>query len=232
MEEVSSNYYSNHHWKVQYQGFLGKFTDSYHKKIESERNSNHRFETVLEVGGGTGEHIQYVEHDFSRYYLLDLFVNRDGLKKLMSDHRSKKIEFIEGDARRIPFQDLNFDRVVSTCVLHHISDLEKALEEIRRVCKDGATIDLYVPCDPGMIYRWTRHWTSHRKQKNSMKLSMRRIKYLWAIEHSNHYLGIISLIEEIFSFDRIKIRRYPFRITSWNFSLFSIVSIKVSKSFK
>jgi len=129
----------------------------------------------------------------------------------------------------MPFEGFTFDRILSTCVLHHVSNLEQTLTEIRRVARNGAVVDLYVPCDPGMLYRWIRHRTSHLKQKNIMKLSWAQVKYLWALEHRNHYLGIMSLINGVFDEDEIQVSRFLLPWLSWNLSLFSIVTVQVNK---
>jgi hypothetical protein len=111
--------------------------------------------------------------------------------------------------------------------LHHIPNLESALREIRRVANNGASIDLYVPCDPGMLHRWVRHWVSHYKQKKLMEVNWNKIKFLWATEHRNHYLSIQAICKEVFAEDLLNIERYPFKLASWNFNLFTIIRIKL-----
>jgi ubiquinone/menaquinone biosynthesis C-methylase UbiE len=94
---------------------------------------------------------------------LDISENANGLEKLKLDPWTLRIKFILAYATSIPSGHNLFDRVIVTCVLHHIPNLELALTEIRRVAKPGAQINLYVPCDPGSLYRGVRHWTSHFK---------------------------------------------------------------------
>jgi ubiquinone/menaquinone biosynthesis C-methylase UbiE len=161
---------------------------------------------------------------------LDIAENHEGLKRVALDSRSSQVKFVLADASDVPFEDCTFNRILSTCVLHHVSNLEKTLTEIRRVAKNDALVDLFVPCDPGMLYRWVRHLTSHLKQKKAMELSWAQVKYLWALEHRNHYLGIMFLIKGIFEKDEIQISRFPLPALSWNLSLFSIVTIRVKKS--
>lgn len=226
MSELNSQYYERYYSNLHYKGLLGIFTNGYHKKIENKLDSRSTFTSVLEIGGGGGEHLRYVEHNFSSYILLDIVENKDRLKHLASDPRSKKIKFILADASEMPFSDATFDRVIATCVLHHIPNLETALKEIRRVSKKDATIDLYVPCDPGMLYRWIRHWTSHFKQKRSMGVNWRKVKFLWATEHRNHYLSIQAMCKEIFAENYMAIQRYPLKYASWNFNLFTVIRIR------
>jgi ubiquinone/menaquinone biosynthesis C-methylase UbiE len=227
MSGFKSDYYKKHYPKVHYKGLLGIFTNGYHKKIEKIYNSENTYEQVLEIGGGSGEHVRYIEHEFINYTIIDIVENIEKLSALKSDPRFTKIKFVLADAASLPFEAETFDRVFSTCVLHHITDLESVIREIRRVTKKGGTVDLYVPCDPGMIYRWIRHWTSHYKQKKSMNVDWGQVKFLWAMEHRNHYLSILFVCKEIFKEDNLILERYPLKYSSWNFNLYSIIRIKL-----
>ena len=45
-----------------------------------------------------------------------------------------------GEAEQIPFQDNEFDIILSITAVHHFKDLDKAIEEIKRVSKPEAKI--------------------------------------------------------------------------------------------
>ena len=54
---------------------------------------------------------------------------------------SKRVRFVEGDMRRLPFRDDTFDWIWSSdCVLYHPGDSRPALQEMLRVGKPGATV--------------------------------------------------------------------------------------------
>jgi SAM-dependent methyltransferase len=50
-----------------------------------------------------------------------------------------------GDALALPFPDATFDRVIASEVLEHVSDDQRALDEIFRVLKPGGTLAATVP---------------------------------------------------------------------------------------
>ncbi len=52
------------------------------------------------------------------------------------------VEFLSGDATKLPFSSEDFDTVVSTQVLEYIPDVDAALLEFHRVLKNGGTIAL------------------------------------------------------------------------------------------
>ncbi len=65
-----------------------------------------------------------------------------GQQKLNTKYKkfTSKIEFINGDALKLPFNDNFFDAVTVGFGLRNVNDLTKALEEIKRVLKPGGII--------------------------------------------------------------------------------------------
>ncbi len=72
---------------------------------------------------------------------------------------AEKIEFRQGDARKLPFEDETFDAVTSNYVYHNINgiDRRRLLEETLRVLKKGGTFaihDLLSPSYYGDLETW------------------------------------------------------------------------------
>jgi ubiquinone/menaquinone biosynthesis C-methylase UbiE len=53
-----------------------------------------------------------------------------------------EVEFIEGDAQALPFEDGSFDYVISTFGVMFAPDQEKAASELLRVCRSGGKIGM------------------------------------------------------------------------------------------
>jgi ubiquinone/menaquinone biosynthesis C-methylase UbiE len=53
-----------------------------------------------------------------------------------------EIEFVEGDAQALPFEDASFDYVISTFGAMFAPDQEKAAAELLRVCRPGGKIGM------------------------------------------------------------------------------------------
>lgn len=80
------------------------------------------------------------------------------------------IEYLHGDATQLPFQDEEFDLVVSTQVLEYVPDVNAALVEFHRVLKSGGRVALldtdwdsivwYFP-DRERMERILRVWEEH-----------------------------------------------------------------------
>ncbi|MFA6078119.1 MAG: class I SAM-dependent methyltransferase [Candidatus Omnitrophota bacterium] len=108
---------------------------------------------ALEVGSGSGFNAALLS-SFSRrlvatdlpYYdvnthSLGILVAKDLLSGLAIDNTS--ILSCSGEA--LPFPDNTFDFVYSSSVLEHITDKEKALKEMLRVCKSGGSVIFIIP---------------------------------------------------------------------------------------
>jgi len=55
--------------------------------------------------------------------------------------------FLCGDAQALPFSDRSFNYVVAKDILEHVPNDHQVLDEILRVCKDGAMLLMYLPCE-------------------------------------------------------------------------------------
>ena len=55
------------------------------------------------------------------------------------------LETANGDARRLPFADGSFDRVIASEVMEHIDDDDTAMAELTRVLRPGGTIAVTIP---------------------------------------------------------------------------------------
>jgi len=229
LEEFYEKYYS----ATQYTGAMGVFHDYYHKKLERYHLTNKDL-NILEVGAGFGEHIKFVQLDFDSYTISDLHLDEVHPHLLQNlEHVSlandERIKLVRCDILNLPFQDSTFDRVVITCVLHHVSNLEFDLQEISRVVKNNGHISFYFIGNPGLLYRIIRHYASHKKQSKVMKTSMAHVKYIWSLEHLNHYPGILAKIRWIFKHDETSFNGVLSRFIPYDLSIFKVVEIKIKK---
>ena len=219
-----SKWYSEQYQSCTYcnaAGFSQKFM---HRSIELGHQSDIHFGDVLEIGANRGEHLQYVRHTFDRYFLTDLQIHDHSV---LPDEESRDgIIFQQEDATRLSFRDQSFDRVLCSCVLHHVSDVESTLIELRRVLKNGGHADLFLSSDPGFLFRLGRYLGPVREAK---KLGLDGVKRLVdARDHRNHVASVTRLIRHVFRDDRIVERSYPVRYMSWNMSFWK--TFKISKS--
>ena len=60
-------------------------------------------------------------------------MNADRIKAKVTPELAAILNFVKADAEAIPFSGNFFDRVLSTCLLHHVDDPLQVLLEMRRV---------------------------------------------------------------------------------------------------
>jgi ubiquinone/menaquinone biosynthesis C-methylase UbiE len=178
---------------------------------------------ILELGASSGEHLQFVsiEPAWHSYTCLDIspgISNPDLYKSLVRSNEPiyPRIKFVEASVENIPFHDNSFDLVVTTCLLAHVREPEKALSEIRRVVKPGGQVVIALPADPGILNRLVKKLITFPKMKRMGILSP-NLEY--AREHINGVGNLLEFIKSQFSNDDLKLRYFPFGIKSWNFSL-------------
>jgi ubiquinone/menaquinone biosynthesis C-methylase UbiE len=114
-----------------------------------------------------------------------------------------------------------FDRIILTCVVAHLTEPFKSLQELRRVAKPKGIISIFVSTDPSVLLRVIRKLITNRKMKN---LTV-PYKLYNAIEHRNTPTSIIEMVKWIYSKDTVKIDYYPFKLKSWNLSTHIVINI-------
>jgi phosphatidylethanolamine/phosphatidyl-N-methylethanolamine N-methyltransferase len=190
------------------------------------------FNDVLEVGATHLEHLKYVKHSFTNYYATDINPHEvdaeaEKMIKKLPDNVSVKVKY--ADAMSLPFEDNYFDRTLTTCLFHHLSKPELAMQELLRVTKSGGVISFFLPYDPGVLFNVIRGLTTRRNAKKlHLSGEISSPKLIWALEHRNHVEGIRVLIKEIYKDQELKIRHIPPFIKSSNLGVCEFYDVRKS----
>jgi phosphatidylethanolamine/phosphatidyl-N-methylethanolamine N-methyltransferase len=188
-----------------------------HNLIEKPFKSNYRLE-ILEVGANRGEHLKFVHPDFARYVMTDIRAIEGKLP-----NASECVESQIANVESLPFEDKSFDRVISTCLFHHLENPIVGFEELRRVTKENGKISILIPNDPGIVYRLLRAVTSLR---NARKMNLyREAELIHAIEHRNHYLQLETLLKWVYKNDHVESRSFPFKWRNYNLNAITVFDI-------
>ena len=218
-------FYSNYYEQVLRTGLIGAAQDRTHRAMEKQWKSEDRFETVLEVGSGKGEHFGFVRHSFAKYYETDLRTNNETENStfgLRSVDGGKGLIRENADVMQLHYADHEFDRLIATCLVLHLEKPEKALSEMRRVTKSGGVISILVPCEPGLLLRISRRMLTSRKARQA---GFSGYDLFNARDHINYLSGIDKLIKHVFRSDKIVVSRKPFKLPSWNLNLYFVYTI-------
>lgn len=96
---------------------------------------------ILEVGVGTGLSLSMYPQNVK---VVGIDLSEDMLARARTKVRNEELDHVEAllqmDAQQMSFPDDSFDKVVAMYVASVVPDVEKFVDEIRRVCKPGGTI--------------------------------------------------------------------------------------------
>lgn len=193
-----------------------------HRLLEKDFNQLVFLEKVLEIGAGTGGHIPFVRHIYEEYVLSDSDEKalEVAQKKLVTSN-NPKLRFEQQQAQQLAYPDDSFDRVIAAHVLEHVYQPHLALKEWARVVKNGGTLSILIPTDPGVAWRLGRHF-GPRKDALARGIPY---DYIMAREHVNSCNNLIALIRYYFS-ERTE-RWWPFPIPSMDLNLFYVCHARV-----
>ena len=116
----------------------------------------------LDVGCGTGNYtIEISKNDFE-------IVGIEPSEKMLSEAKTKnqKINWVQGVAENIPFENESFDAVMATLTIHHWQNLEKGFSEIFRVLKKGGTFLIFTSTSEQMKNYWLNHYFPEMMKKS------------------------------------------------------------------
>ena len=102
---------------------------------------------ILDTGCGFGGTIASINQHLANVQLIGLNIDERQLARAREEIKprtSNQIEFVEGDACQIPFEDDSFDVVLAVECIFHFPSRERFFQEARRVLRTGGKLAI---CD-------------------------------------------------------------------------------------
>lgn len=206
MSNLGDWYEHENYERIYYSGVSGWVSREFHKLIERDRTEEYKI--VLEVGSTHGQHLGFVKHKFEEYLLTDIVISPE-LQRL---DNLPKVKVLQMDVTNMDkINSGSVDRLISTCLLHHLQDPELALMEIKRVLNSNGVADILVPNDPSLLWNTGRTLLTFPRAR----LQGWRWRDYWhfvRIDHINHIKNIKRLIllhSEIHALN-LKVEKFPF----------------------
>ena len=111
---------------------------------------------VLEIACGTGRFTVMLADRGADVVGLDISAAmlQRGREKAQRAGVSDRLEFLRGDAGRLPFPDDHFDTVVAMRFFHLADDPEAFLNEMRRVSREQIVFDTFNRFSARSVYNW------------------------------------------------------------------------------
>jgi fatty-acid O-methyltransferase len=92
---------------------------------------------VLEVGCGHGGGASYLVRTLNPASYTGMDLNPVGVEFCRKRHQVAGLDFVEGDAENLPFDDQSFDAVINVESSHLYPRFDRFLEEVARVLRPG-----------------------------------------------------------------------------------------------
>lgn len=97
----------------------------------------------IDLGCGSGRWAQFVSPKVKKLTALDASEKTLSVAKKLLKNQSN-INFLKGDVVNLSIKDHSYDFAYSLGVLHHVKDIERALNEIYRILKPNAPFLIYL----------------------------------------------------------------------------------------
>ncbi len=132
---------------------------------------------VLEVGTGFGTNLSLLLEVFP-----DSTIVTVDPEPSTSSRVTERVHFVQARAERLPFRDDSFDLVSTVSTMHHVTDIQAALGEFRRVLRCTGRL---------VIMDWTPDSKYNPHGRERVARSMEEV-----VSSVDHYVQVIHMEEE------------------------------------
>jgi len=97
---------------------------------------------ILDAGCGCGYGTELILKEFapSQVAAFDVSLEQIGQARQWALRHGLDVDFFVGDVTEIPFPSSTFDSIFVFCMIHHVQDWRRGLQELARVLKPGGAL--------------------------------------------------------------------------------------------
>ncbi|ELZ20308.1 methylase involved in ubiquinone/menaquinone biosynthesis [Halosimplex carlsbadense 2-9-1] len=134
----------------------GRLTDRLEKEAVGEALAPVEGRKILEIACGTGRFSVMLAQQGADVVGLDISAPMlgEGRRKARQAGVDDHLEFLRGDAARLPFPDDHFDSVFAIRFFHLVDEPKRYLRELARVSSDQVVFETYNRFSGRSLYNW------------------------------------------------------------------------------
>ncbi len=175
-----------------------KFRDWVITKLTELNGQNSK---LLDAGFGTASFIENVTKKFPKVDIVGLDISPAMVKQARARFRKQKnFKFLCGDVQAIPFHNKTFTTVVAMHMLYHVPNINKAMQEIKRVLNKG-----------GSCFVTTSDYKLETSLNRIHYLGLKSLNFPATMQNKKKYLRFTPDTAQTFMkkyFKQVKIYRY------------------------
>lgn len=142
---------------------------------------------VLEIGCSTGLMLEALQEEYPGMFLAASDVDYDSL--LSNAEKFPSVPLFQMDIAEASVPEGRFDCIISLNVLEHIKDDKKAIENIKRLLKDGGLLILELPAGAALYDVYDKELKHYRRYDMNQLVSLLKSTGLEVLEKS--HLGFL-----------------------------------------
>lgn len=187
-------------------GFLNRFGHLAVQKMTKNKKGK-----IVDLGCGMGDHFSYLKN----YDFVGIDIDEEMLVLAKKKFPFAKIS--KENIYKMSFENEFFDCAIAVGVLEHLTYLDKALKEIRRILKPNGEFIVLIPTE-NFLYKLGRKLTVKRHIEKKYDISYDK---LVEGEHVNRHSDIIKQLDDNFKIDK-KIG-IPMIFPFYSLNVFSVI---------